>query len=156
MISSVTLFSLILKQILVETTGSERIEAGKFNSTISSRIGAYFTLVRVPNCLMIGFAVIVGEIIALGNLPSITAAVFGFLTASLLLASTMVLNDIQDIEIDKVNSPERPIPSGKVGIREAYVLSVILSGLAILASASWPCNASYCTAGTSADGVLQH
>lgn len=119
----------------METTSPDRMKAGRFNSTISGRVGAYVTLVRVPNCLMIGFAVIVGEIIALGNLPSITVAVLGFLTASLLLAGTMVLNDVQDAQIDKVNSPERPIPSGKVGTREAYVLSAILSGLAIVTSA---------------------
>ncbi len=97
-------------------------------------MGAYATLVRVPNCLMIGLAVLVGETIALRNLPPINEAVFGFLTASLLLAGTMVLNDVQDVQIDKINSPERPIPSGKVGIREAYALSAILSILAIASS----------------------
>ncbi len=83
---------------------------------------------------MIGLAVLVGETIALGNVPSVSEAVFGFLTASLLLAGTMVLNDIQDVQIDKVNSPDRPLPSGRVSIREAYVLSITLSGLAIISS----------------------
>lgn len=84
---------------------------------------------------MIGFAVLVGEAIALGGFPSITDAAFGFLTAFLLLAGTMVLNDIQDAQIDKINSPKRPIPSGKVGVREAYAVSGVLSILAILSSA---------------------
>jgi 4-hydroxybenzoate polyprenyltransferase len=111
------------------------MEAGRFNLSLSSHLSAYVTLVRVPNCLMIGLAVLVGETIALGNLPPLANAVFGFLTASLLLAGTMVLNDIQDIQIDRVNSPNRPLPSGKAGIREAYVLSVVLSSLAIIFSA---------------------
>ncbi|MBO0889036.1 UbiA family prenyltransferase, partial [Candidatus Bathyarchaeota archaeon] len=72
-----------------------------------------------------GLAVVVGETIALGIFPSLSEAVLGFLTASLLLAGTMVLNDIQDVQIDRVNSPDRPLPSGRVGIREAYVLSGI-------------------------------
>jgi len=84
---------------------------------------------------MIGFAVLIGETIALGNFPPIGKAVFGFLTASLLLAGTMVLNDIQDIHIDRVNNPERPLASGRVGIRSAYAFSIILSGLAIISSA---------------------
>jgi geranylgeranylglycerol-phosphate geranylgeranyltransferase len=84
---------------------------------------------------MIGLAVIVGETIALGIFPSISQAVLGFLTASLLLAGTMVLNDIQDVQIDKVNSPDRPIPSGKVSVGEAYAVSTVLSGLALLSSA---------------------
>jgi geranylgeranylglycerol-phosphate geranylgeranyltransferase len=121
----------------VESTDpSLRVDAGRFNTSISSHLGAYLTLVRIPNCLMIGLAVLVGEAIALGNLPSLGQAVFGFLTASLLLAGTMVLNDVQDAQIDKVNSPDRPIPSGKVSIREAYALSIVLSGLAIVSSAT--------------------
>ncbi len=120
----------------MESTGSPaRIEAGRINTKSSSHLEAYLTLVRIPNCLMIGLAVLVGETIALGSLPSLKEAVFGFLTASLLLAGTMVLNDIQDVEIDRVNSPDRPIPSGTVGVREAYALSSILSVLAIISSA---------------------
>lgn len=112
-----------------------RIDAGRFNTSISSHLGAYLTLVRVPNCLMIGLAVIVGEAIALGSLPSFSQAAYGFLTASLLLAGTMVLNDIRDVQIDRVNTPDRPIPSGRIGIREAYGLSIVLSSLAIVSSA---------------------
>jgi geranylgeranylglycerol-phosphate geranylgeranyltransferase len=117
------------------TEPSTRASAGRFNTSLSSHLGAYLSLVRIPNCLMIGLAVLVGEAIALGNLPSLGEAVFGFLTASLLLAGTMVFNDVQDVQIDRVNSPDRPIPSGKVGIREAYAFSIILSGLAIISSA---------------------
>jgi geranylgeranylglycerol-phosphate geranylgeranyltransferase len=112
-----------------------RIDAGRFNTSISSHLGAYLTLVRIPNCFMIGLAVIVGEAIALGSLPSFSQAAYGFLTASLLLAGTMVLNDIQDVQIDRVNSPDRPIPSGRVGIREAYGLSIVLSSFAMVSSA---------------------
>src|SRR5947199_4131922 len=84
---------------------------------------------------MIGLAVIVGETIALGSLPPLSNALFGFLTASLLLAGPLVLNDIQDIQIDRVNTPNRPLPSGKIGVREAYALSLVLSSLAIIFSA---------------------
>jgi geranylgeranylglycerol-phosphate geranylgeranyltransferase len=111
-----------------------RIETARFNTSLS-QVGAYFSLIRVPNCLIIGVAVLVGEAIGLGNLPSLSQAIFGFLTASLLLAGTMVLNDIQDVQIDRVNSPDRPIPSGRVQIREAYAFSIVLSALAIVSSA---------------------
>lgn len=76
---------------------------------------------------MIGLAVVIGEAIGIGRLPGLREAVFGFLTASLMMAGTMVANDIYDIEIDKVNSPQRPIPSGMVKTREAAALAVVLS-----------------------------
>jgi geranylgeranylglycerol-phosphate geranylgeranyltransferase len=76
---------------------------------------------------MIGLGVVIGESIGLGKLPGIQAAVFGFLTASLMMAGTMVANDVYDVEIDKVNSPQRPLPSGTVKTRNAVVLAVALS-----------------------------
>ncbi len=106
-----------------------------YRHAIYTRLRAYLTLVRVPNCIMIGLAVVIGEIIALGALPSLGKAVFGFLTASLLLGGTMVLNDIHDIQVDGVNSPNRPLPSGKIRVREAYALSVLLSTLGMVFSA---------------------
>lgn len=98
------------------------------------RVHAYITLVRVPNSLMIGFAVVVGEAIALGRVPPLDRALFGFLTASLLMAGTMVMNDIYDVEVDRVNSPQRPIPSGRVSSREALGFAGLLAALSIVFS----------------------
>ena len=80
---------------------------------------------------MIGLGVVIGEAIGLGKLPGIREAVFGFLTASLMMAGTMVANDVYDVEIDRVNSPQRPLPSGTVKNRDAVVLAVALSAAAI-------------------------
>ncbi len=81
---------------------------------------------------MIGLAVIIGEAIAVApQLPGIQVAIFGFLTASLMMAGTMVANDVYDVEIDRVNSPQRPLPSGTIKTREAIVLAVALSAAAI-------------------------
>ena len=106
------------------------------SSSIASSAGLvpFLTLIRIPNCLMIGLAVLVAETIGLGSLPSATEAVFGFLTAFLLLAGTMVFNDIQDVQVDRVNSPDRPIPSGRVTIRQAHSLSIVFSVFALVAS----------------------
>jgi len=101
------------------------------NRAMSTRLNAYLTLIRPPNTIMIGLAVVIGEAIGLGRLPGISEAIFGFLTASLMMAGTMVANDVYDIEIDKVNSPQRPLASGAVKTRDAVVLSVVLSAAAI-------------------------
>src|SRR5713226_8645078 len=101
------------------------------NRTTSTRLTSYLTLIRPPNTIMIGLGVVIGEAIGLGKLPGLPEAVFGFLTASLMMAGTMVANDVYDVEIDKINSPQRPLPSGTVKTRDAVVLAVALSVAAI-------------------------
>jgi geranylgeranylglycerol-phosphate geranylgeranyltransferase len=102
------------------------------NLESGSRLRAYATLFRLPNCVMIGLGVLVGEAIGLEAVPSLANIVFGFLTASIMMAGTMALNDIHDFEVDKVNSPGRPLPSGRIGIGEAKVTSVIFAALSIV------------------------
>jgi geranylgeranylglycerol-phosphate geranylgeranyltransferase len=119
----------------VETTNPSGV--GRLNSPTPAsptRLAPFLTLIRIPNCIMIGLAVLVAETIGLGRLPSPEQAVFGFLTAFLLLAGTMVFNDIQDVQVDRVNSPDRPIPSGRVTVRQGYALSIIVSTLALISS----------------------
>src|SRR3989441_4982877 len=99
--------------------------------TTSAHLTSYLTLIRPPNTIMIGLGVVVGEAIGLGRLPGLPEAVFGFLTASLMMAGTMVANDVYDVEMDRVNSPQRPLRSGTVKTSEAIVLAVVLSAAAI-------------------------
>src|SRR3989475_9234364 len=98
---------------------------------MSARLNAYLTLIRPPNTIMIGLGVVIGEAIGPGQLPGLPEAVFGFLTAPLMMAGRMVANDVYDVEIDKVNSPQRPLPSGTVKTRDATVLAAALSVAAI-------------------------
>ena len=92
------------------------------------------SMMRLPNCIMIGFSVIVGEIIAATPFFSGQAALYGFLTGFLLLAASMVLNDYSDRDVDAINEPERPIPSGSVKPTQAMSFSVILCALGFLSA----------------------
>lgn len=84
---------------------------------------------------MMGFAVVIGELIALsGALPSFRA-LLGFPVAFLLTAATMALNDYYDRSIDSINNPERPIPSGAVSPSLALVCAFLCSAVGILLSA---------------------
>ena len=47
------------------------------------------------------------------------AIVLGFVTGFAICAFSMVANDYYDIEVDRVNQPTRPLPSGAVSMREA-------------------------------------
>ncbi|HXY82294.1 MAG TPA: geranylgeranylglycerol-phosphate geranylgeranyltransferase [Candidatus Saccharimonadales bacterium] len=97
-------------------------------------IRGLFMMMRLPNCVMIGFAVIVGELIATSSIDG-EAALYGFLAGFLLLAASMVLNDYFDHEVDTINEPERPIPSGTVKPKQAISFAVVLTALGLLAAA---------------------
>jgi geranylgeranylglycerol-phosphate geranylgeranyltransferase len=80
-----------------------------------------------------GVTVLVGEMVVLGGTPSAPQALLGFTSVFLLSASALILNDVFDLEVDRVNVPGRSLPSGAVSIREAIGLSVVvtLSGFTV-------------------------
>lgn len=101
-----------------------------------SKLGGYVRLMRPVNCLMMGIAVIVGAVLA--N-PSIGYSVwqnliFGFVTGFTLTAASMAINDYYDREIDTVNEPRRPIPSGLIKPRYALMFAAILSVVGFVAA----------------------
>ena len=81
-------------------------------------------LMRLVNGFMVAVAVIVGAL-ACGLLyaPLFTtlAMLSGFFTAT----SGYILNDWKDVEIDKINCPERAIPSGKISKNSALILAIV-------------------------------
>jgi len=76
-----------------------------------------------------GFAVLVGAAIAgrAGLLGSWRGLVLGFATGFALTGSAMAVNDYHDREIDAINEPLRPIPSGAVTPGEALATALVLS-----------------------------
>ncbi|MCD6529653.1 UbiA family prenyltransferase [Candidatus Bathyarchaeota archaeon] len=92
-----------------------------------TRLLGFLSLIRPINCLMMGFAVIVGVILAGGCEVSAVNLTLGFLTAFAFTGASMAFNDFCDREIDRVNMPDRPIPKGVISPREALLLSVVLT-----------------------------
>lgn len=91
-------------------------------------------MMRPMNSAMIGLAVIVGEVVAAGGIPPLETGIWGFLTGFFVSSSSMVLNDYFDAEVDRVNNPGRPIPSGRVSKTEAFGVGLSWGGLGVLAS----------------------
>jgi 4-hydroxybenzoate polyprenyltransferase len=58
--------------------------------------------------------------------------VLGSLCASLLNAANNALNQIYDLEIDRINKPKRPIVTGEVSIRGAWVFTWIMYALGLV------------------------
>ena len=93
-------------------------------------------MIRPVNCLMMGFAVVVGAALANPNsvqvsLPSIA---YGFITGFTLTGASMAINDYYDRRIDAINEPGRPIPSGVVKPRQAFVFAAMLTGVGFVAA----------------------
>jgi geranylgeranylglycerol-phosphate geranylgeranyltransferase len=94
-----------------------------------NKLGGYIRLMRPINCIMMGFAVLVGAVLA--SAPQFSAVnwlniVFGFLTGFMFCAAAMVINDYYDRRIDAINEPNRPIPSGLIKTHEALAFMGIL------------------------------
>ena len=69
-----------------------------------------------------------GAIIALGGVPQGLLAQITVLHASSVLffmCSWNALNDIYDYEIDLVNRPDRPLPSGRISLNHAKTATAI-------------------------------
>jgi geranylgeranylglycerol-phosphate geranylgeranyltransferase len=83
---------------------------------------------------MVGFAVIVGAAIAVGAdfLNLWRNLILGFITGFTLTGSAMAVNDYYDREVDAINEPQRPIPSGAVTPAGALLYWLILSTLGLL------------------------
>lgn len=91
-------------------------------------------LMRIPNDFTIGFAVIVGEYIGFLGYPSLKTLLLGFISGFFISASIMVINDILDIEVDRINAPYRPLPSGIIDVKTASLFSSMLFVIGIVTS----------------------
>ncbi|NWF87294.1 geranylgeranylglycerol-phosphate geranylgeranyltransferase [Candidatus Bathyarchaeota archaeon] len=93
------------------------------------KFSGYLRLMRPVNCLMMGLAVIVGAILAAPNMLSALWQNFayGFITGFMLTAASMAINDYYDREIDAVNEPNRPIPSGLIKPKKALMFASVLT-----------------------------
>ena len=81
-----------------------------------------------------GLCVITGQIISMHGLPSPFVGLMGFLTGFFVSGSAIILNDYFDYEVDLINSPSRPIPSGEVSLSEALVLMVLFAAAGFLSA----------------------
>ncbi len=68
------------------------------------------------------------------NFDLLSKTIFGFCSFSILSSIVYVINDIQDVEKDRKHSTKckRPIASGAVSIREAYILAVVIATAGIV------------------------
>jgi geranylgeranylglycerol-phosphate geranylgeranyltransferase len=84
----------------------------------------FLELMRPLNCLMAAVAAIIGLLIAGGR--EIEAAAAIFLAVFLVTGAGNAVNDYFDREIDAINRPKRPVPSGRITPRATLLCSLAL------------------------------
>ncbi len=116
---------------------SEERSASQSNTDIK----AFISILRPQNCIIGGLTVIAGLAIAYRMNPVGVIHdywlnfLFGYITYFFVAGGGNVVNDIFDIEIDKINRPHRALPSGRMSIRQAWAYVVLLSVLGVIFAA---------------------
>lgn len=103
--------------------------------TFIRKIKGAIQLFRPELSFAAGICVIAGEIIALGSFPSIENLFYGFISGFFISSSALILNDYFDLEVDKINAPNRPLPAGIISPPEVIALTIVATFLGLGASA---------------------
>lgn len=110
-----------------------------------TRLGAYLRLMRPANIvtaiadIMMGFAasgILLSRPFWEGGLHAGTLQPLGWLVLATigLYGGGVVFNDVFDADLDRVERPERPIPSGRASVTGAATLGAILLVVGVLAA----------------------
>jgi len=83
---------------------------------MSPKIKSYIQLILPEYMILIFFTLLAGSLI-LSALP--TSLILIFLSLSFAMFSLNIINNIIDIELDRINKPTRPLPSGKITVKSA-------------------------------------
>ena len=90
----------------------------------------YWELARPFTLVAPALGMFTGSVIALGASPPVplgpwiaAKVALGTIMAAVLNAASNVLNQVTDLEADRINKPDRPVPSGRVEPSEALRLS---------------------------------
>lgn len=106
-------------------------------SNVKISLYPYYKIIRPLNCLIGSFALIVGILMTLGLEILINEFLIfsiGCVIMFFVSAGGFVINDIFDIEIDRINQPIRILPSNRISINSAYIYTIFLFSIAIILS----------------------
>mgnify|MGYP001616553652 CR=1 FL=1 len=99
---------------------------------------AYIHLARPFTLIAPALGFFSGAVTAIGAYPAepwsmqvLVPALTGALMAAMLNAGSNALNQIYDLAIDAVNKPARPLPSGRLTIRQAWIFTWISYAIAL-------------------------
>jgi geranylgeranylglycerol-phosphate geranylgeranyltransferase len=105
---------------------------------IYKKLLAIFKIVRPLNMVLSLLGVFMGGWLVVGDAISETGNLARILIAALssccIGAASNALNDVFDVEIDRINRPMRPIPSGELSLQQGRLIWIIGTSIGILLS----------------------
>lgn len=86
----------------------------------------YITIIRIENCLMASLATLVGILVTYGYSESILLpTIIAMFSVFLITAGGNVVNDLYDIDSDRINRPNRPLPRNAISTKVAVYYSFL-------------------------------
>ena len=102
--------------------------------SILEKIQAIHGLLKTELPVAAGICVVAGMVIS-GQTPSVNTLLLGFAVGFFISGTAMMSNDYWDLEVDKINHPQRPLPSGRITVTEVKMLSILFSIAGLSAAA---------------------
>jgi geranylgeranylglycerol-phosphate geranylgeranyltransferase len=113
---------------------------------LEKKIALYIQLIRPFTMVPPAVAVLAGGLLALGFYNRLSFDSFpgnwmefdfiplfvGALTYAMLNGASNAYNQVSDLKIDRINRPNRPIPAGKISIREALGFTFTVYGIGLV------------------------
>jgi 4-hydroxybenzoate polyprenyltransferase len=112
---------------------------------IRNKIKAYIDLIRPFTMVPPAVGVLAGGLLAIGYYQRLSLKTplgwagfnflplfFGAVLYSIFNGASNAYNQVFDLEIDRINRPERPIPSNRISVREALTFTLIVYTLGLI------------------------
>ncbi|MBD3390007.1 hypothetical protein GF415_03580 [Candidatus Micrarchaeota archaeon] len=102
---------------------------------VLAKFREYYRLVRFEHAIMLAIAVLIAEIVVLGEIPPIETVFFlSMLVPIFSEIGSFALNDYMDVEADRINGMlERPLVKGTVQPSTALAIAVVSFAVSIIA-----------------------
>ena len=95
------------------------------------KLKPFLQLVRIPTIFSSLSNAYAGFWIGGGH-AGIKSLLLGLIAAGLYLMAGMALNDVADFKVDRMERPDRPLPSGAISLSTAWMLSIGMMLLALV------------------------
>lgn len=104
-------------------------------SSVPGKIYASADLIRIDLAFGAGLFLVAGIIFATEGMLPFPEVLLGFLALFFISGSANISNDYFDRDVDQINLPSRPLPSGRISIRELWALFSVFTLAGLMSAA---------------------